>query len=287
MKNLTLFILLLFSFNVTADEKVAFNLVLKTNKGPIVIDMNDYGAPIHFDAITKMVDMGLYNGTAFSYAEKGFFIQLGDEYYRDLNFFEEQAKVIQNLPYEKTKFQHHRGTVTMPNPTDTQSNFVFTVMLDRSEELDNKQTIIGFVTYGLDLLDETANGETKEESILVKPLRIESAAFMTKDKATIYVKEYESHKFKSELFDFTKYSFLLIIIIQLILFHGKEKLDAQVVSSIQISVLLIATFSLMAQFYPMVQDSILASMVMVAGLVYCFKIMASLEKGRTLSLKSE
>ena len=70
--------------------------------------------------------------------------------------------------------------------------------------------------------------------------------------------------------------------IQLVLFYGKKKIDIQIVESIQIIVLLIAAFSVMAQFYPLIADSTLASVLLVAAMLLCFKIMSGLERSRGL-----
>ena len=64
--------------------------------------------------------------------------------------------------------------------------------------------------------------------------------------------------------------------------QAPEKIDSQIRESMQIIVLLIAAFSVMAQFYPLVGDSTLASVLMVSAMLLCFKIMSSLERSRGL-----
>lgn len=285
-------LILIFMFNILCAiislkcfaESSLDHLVLRTNKGPVIIEMDNTGAPIHFDAITKLVELGVYNGQSFNYAQEGFYVQLGGEEFRNFGFYPEQLSLIKNLPNEITDFRHYRAAVTMPSSPEDELRggaYIFTVMLDRSAELDKKQTIIGFVTHGLDILDETSKGSQKE-NLLEVPLKIYTANFMTRESAITYYKKFKDREFESDIFNFSKYSFLFIIFIQLILFYGKKKLDIQIIESIQIIVLLIATFSAMAQFYPLVGESTLASVIMVAAMLLCFKIMASLERSRGL-----
>jgi hypothetical protein len=95
--------------------------------------------------------------------------------------------------------------------------------------------------------------------------------------------EIEGSVFEADIFKFSKYSFLLIVFIQLILFYGKKKIDSQIVESIQLIVFLIAAFSAMAQFYPLIANSTFASVLLVASMLLCFKMMSSLERSRGLS----
>jgi len=276
--------LALFSLNTFA-QKAMDHLVLKTNKGPVVIEMESLGTPLHFDAITKLVEMGIYTGTSFNYAQDDFYVQMGDETFRDFGFYEEQLELIKPIPNEITEYQHLRGSVTMPNSPDDKlkgGQYIFTVMLDREVELDKKQTIIGFVVFGLDILDEASRG-SHNKNLLDTPLKINTAVFMTKENAQAYFEDTKKSKFEADIFQFSKYSFLFIVFIQLILFYGKKKIDSQIVESIQLIVFIIAAFSAMAMFYPLIANSTLASVFLVASMLLCFKMMSSLERSRGLS----
>lgn len=281
----TIIILLsLFCLDTFAKEDMD-HLVLNTNKGLIVIEMDQTGTPLHFDAITKLVEMGIYTGTSFNYAQDGFYVQMGDETFRDFGFYDEQLELIKPLPNEITEYQHLRGVVTMPNSPDDAlkgGQYIFTIMLDREVELDKKQTIIGFVTHGLDLLDETSKGE-HNKNLLNTPLKIKTAVFMTKESAIKFYKDNQKSKFEADIFQFSKYSFLFIVFIQLIVFYGKKKIDSQIMESMQLIVFLVAAFSAMALFYPLVADSTIASVLLVASMLLCFKMMSSLERSRGLS----
>lgn len=275
---------LIFSLSVFAQKELD-HLVLKTTEGPVVIQMDDTGTPIHYAAMTKMVDLGVYNGMSFNYAQEDFYVQLGDETYREFGFYPEQLDLLKSMPNEITDFQHFRGAVTMPSSPGNElrgGQYIFTVMLDRSIEMDKEQTIIGFVVQGLDILEAASRGAHKD-NLLDEPLKIESAVFMTKDDALNYYFDSKKVEFESDIFQFTKYSFLFIVVIQLIVFYGRGKIDPQIVESVQLIVFLIAAFSAMAQFYPMVGESTVASVILVAAMLYCFKMMSSLERSRGLS----
>ncbi|MAZ47564.1 MAG: hypothetical protein CME65_03310 [Halobacteriovoraceae bacterium] len=261
------------------------HLVLNTEKGPVIIEMDTVGTPIHFSALTKLVEMGVYTGTKFTFAQEGFYVQLGNEEHREFGFYQEQRELIKKLPNEITNFKHYRAAVTMPNSPDDElkgGDYVFTIMLDQSEELDENQTIIGFVVRGLDILDELSKGANGEEA-LKNPLKIENAVFMNKKDALAYSDHNIKTHFESDIFKFSLFSFLLIMGIQLLAHFGKEKIDQQIIESMQVIVLLIATFSFLAQSYPLVADSTIASVLFVAALLLCFKVMASLERSRGLT----
>ena len=287
MKFLISFLILCFLspsyFAFSAEE--LDHLVLNTEKGPVIIEMDTVGTPIHFSALTKLVEMGVYTGTKFTFAQEGFYVQLGNEEHREFGFYQEQRELIKKLPNEITNFKHYRAAVTMPNSPDDElkgGDYVFTVMLDQSEELDENQTIIGFVVRGLDILDELSKGANGEEA-LKNPLKIENAVFMNKKEALAYSDHNIKTHFESDIFKFSLFSFLLIMGIQLLAHFGKEKIDQQIIESIQFIVLLIATFSFLAQSYPLVADSTIASVLFVAALLLCFKVMASLERSRGLT----
>ena len=284
MNRLIIILCILTNFSAFS-QKLLNHLVLNTNKGPVVIEMDDAGTPLHFNAITKLVEMGIYTGSSFNYAQDGLYVQMGEEEFREYGFFEEQRKLIKALPNEITELEHHRAVVTMPNFPDDKlrgGQYLFTVMLDRFEDLDKKQTIVGFVIHGIEIFDEVSKGP-KTSDVLNSPLKVETAVFMTKENAIAYYTKFQKEQFKSDIFDFSKYSFLLIIIIQLIVFYGKNKIESQLLGSMQLIVFLIASFSVMAQFYPLVADSTLASIGLVSFMLFCFKIMSSLESSRGLS----
>lgn len=286
LTKIILCLLTFLSLNAYA-EKLLDHLVLKTEKGPVVIQMDDTGTPLHFAAITKLVEMGIYNGTSFTYAQSDYYVQLGNESNRAYGFFDEQFKLIQPIPAEITDFKHYRGAVTMPSSQadlDDGGEYIFTVMLDQdqSEELDEKQTIIGFITHGIDILDE-ASRSSQKDSVLDTPLVIKTAVFMTKTEALDYYTKTKKAEFESDIFQFSKYSFLLIALIQLVIFYSKEKIDIQIKESLQLIVMLIAAFSCMAQLYPLVAESTLASVIFVIAMLVCFKTMSGLERSRGLS----
>jgi cyclophilin family peptidyl-prolyl cis-trans isomerase len=272
------------NLNLFADETLD-HLVLNTSKGPIVIQMDNLGAPIHFDAITKMVELGVYSGINLAYAEADFYVQMGGEEFRDYGFYPEQKEILKHLPNEITGFKHFRGAVTMPSSNIEElkgGSYEMTFMLDRSKELDGKQTIIGFVTHGIEILDELSRSPS-QDGVLTNQLKLINAVFMTKAAADAHYEKYKNSLFNADITSFTLFAFLFIILIQLVVHFGKGKIDKQILDSAQLIVLLIATFSLLAQAYPMVEESTMASVAFVGLLILCFKVMASLERSRGLS----
>lgn len=284
MKYLFILLLLTLSLSAIAQEKLD-HLIFNTNKGPIVIEMDNIGTPEHFDGITKMVELGIYSGMNLTYAGAGFYVQMGEEEHREYGFYPEQKELIKPFPHEATDFKHYRGVVTMPARPEEElrgGSFQMTFLLDRSESLDGKQTIIGHVVSGLDILDELSHSPAENE-MLKNPLTITNAFFMEKEAALAYAKKANTSAFNSDIVNFGLFAFLAIILIQLLIHFGKEKIDKQISDSLQLVVLLIATFAFLAKAYPMVSESTFASVGFVGLMILCFKVMASLERSRGLT----
>ncbi len=278
-----LLILLFFtSFTFTFSAQMEDHLVLKTNQGVIIIELNTEEAPNHFAQITKLVELGIYNGLSFNYATKDYYVQLGSESERKHLFYPSQKKAITPMANEFSQFKHLRRAVTMPSDPEAEKkggSFVFTILLDQIEDLDSKQTIIGFVTHGMDILDQLSAQEVQDD-ILKTPLIIESSALRTKDHA---LNEYFSHEdsfFYKDISIFNASLFIFILLIQLVLYNIKDKLDMAYMSAINLIIFLCCVFSLLVYLYPMARENSMVALGIVLLLLQSFKMMSSLEYSR-------
>ena len=81
----------------------------------------------------------------------------------------------QNLPPEFTSERHVRGTVSMarsasPSSADSQ----FFIMLGDSPHLDNKYSIWGQVTSGMEIVDMIKKGDSSRNGSVSDPDKIET-----------------------------------------------------------------------------------------------------------------
>jgi len=285
MKILILFLFFI-SSNSFSDSKED-HLVLQTNSGVIVIELDSEGTPEHFNQLTKLVELGIYNGTSFSYALENFYVQLGSESERKHVFYPTQRNAIKEMRNEITTFKHYRRSVTMPSsPDDTLKGgqFVFTIALDRLEELDEKQTIIGFVVKGMDVVDNISLGEKKNDK-LNKPIIINYANIVTKDAALSIYDNYHNNFFFSDIALFNSIVFFFIIFIQISQFYLKNKIDKGLANAINLTVFLFSVFSFLVYLYPFAQKSVFLSLIFILLLLQSFKMLSTIEQSRGITKK--
>lgn len=90
---------------------------LTTSLGPILIELDDKGAPLTTENFLKYVNSGFYNGTVFHRVIKGFMIQGGGF---EPNMAQKQAEApIRNEA--KTGLKNATGTIAMARTSDPHS----------------------------------------------------------------------------------------------------------------------------------------------------------------------
>jgi cyclophilin family peptidyl-prolyl cis-trans isomerase len=132
------------------DERI----LLRTNRGDLVVGLYDTIAPKHAAQIRKLVRLGVYDSTWIHRVEPGFVAQITNAQNRKKPLTPEQHKAITHIPAELSKLQHRAGVVSMAHDTDdvNSAETSFSFMLGRAAELDRKFTIIGEVEAGMPLL---------------------------------------------------------------------------------------------------------------------------------------
>lgn len=139
---------------VAAEPDNILHLDLSTG-GRVTIQLYPDVAPAHVERIKTLTRQGFYNGLVFHRVIDGFMAQTGDRTGTGTGDSE--------LPDLKAEFNpkpHLRGTMSMARTNDPDSaNSQFFICFQPRFSLDNKYTVIGRVTSGMQFVDAIARGE--------------------------------------------------------------------------------------------------------------------------------
>src|SRR5215218_6002233 len=95
------------------DERI----LLRTNRGDLVVGLYDAIAPKHAAQLRKLVRLGVYDSTMIFRVEPGFVAQVTNAQNRKKALTSEQHKAITPIPAEFSKLQHRPGIVSMARDT--------------------------------------------------------------------------------------------------------------------------------------------------------------------------
>jgi len=113
----------------------------------------------NFDKLTKE---GAYDGTAFHRVIPGFMIQGGDPNSKEKpkNTWGMGDPSQEKVPAEFSNIKHERGILSMARAQDINSaSSQFFICVDDASFLDNKYTVFGKVTSGMEVADKIVNME--------------------------------------------------------------------------------------------------------------------------------
>ena len=138
----------------TPDPANMLVLDLSTG-GRVTIQMFPTLAPAHVDRIKTLTRQGFYNNVVFHRVIDGFMAQTGDP-----KGTGQGGSELPDLKAEFNKTPHLRGTVSMArtNEPDT-ANSQFFICFQPRFSLDNKYTVFGRVTSGMQYVDAIERGE--------------------------------------------------------------------------------------------------------------------------------
>ena len=142
-------------------------LYLETKDGRVVIEMRPDLAPKHVARIKELARQKFYDGITFHRVIDGFMVQTGDP------DGDGTGGSGQNLPPEFSSEKHVRGVVSMAraaSPASADSQFF--IMLGDSEWLDNKYTVWGKVTSGMEHVDKIKKGDEARNGSVSNPDKI-------------------------------------------------------------------------------------------------------------------
>ena len=142
-------------------------LYLETKDGRVVIEMRPDLAPKHVARIKELTRQKFYDGITFHRVIDGFMVQTGDP------DGDGTGGSGQNLPPEFSSEKHVRGVVSMAraaSPASADSQFF--IMLGDSEWLDNKYSVWGKVTSGMEYVDKIKKGDEARNGSVSNPDKI-------------------------------------------------------------------------------------------------------------------
>ena len=134
--------------------------VIKTTDGDMVIQFWPEVAPKTVENFKTLAKKGFYDGTCFHRIIKGFMIQGGDPYTKDLS---KEDLWGQGDPGYKLKAEfndrlHQRGVISMARGPDPDSaGCQFFICHGDASSLDHKYTAFGKLIKGDDVLEKIAN----------------------------------------------------------------------------------------------------------------------------------
>jgi len=159
------------------SELAQFRAVLETSMGDIAIAFTPDKAPEHVRNFLRLASTGVYDGTSWHRVVRGFVIQTGHIPTRREPLNETQQQYVRDLKAEFNDQPHDLGTVSMARLADPDTaNTSFFIVTARSPALDNKYTVFGRVTSGLDVVQKiegvAVSGEAPVERVELRRVRI-------------------------------------------------------------------------------------------------------------------
>ena len=179
VKNLLLSSLLLLSLNAFAQPTVE----IKTNKGSIVVELNQDKAPNTVANFVKYANDGFYTGTVFHRVISGFMIQ-GGGLDKSLNEKETRAPIKNEAD---NGLANNIGTIAMARTNDPHSassqffiNVANNAFLNHTEKSDRGwgYTVFGKVVKGMDVVDKIARIPTDGGDVPTQTIMIESVTVL-------------------------------------------------------------------------------------------------------------
>jgi peptidylprolyl isomerase len=130
-------------------------LLLELSTGPVTIELLPKLAPGHVARIKELAREKFYDGVVFHRVIEGFMAQGGDPTGTGMG-----GSKKPNLKAEFSKELHVRGICSMARSQSPDSaNSQFFIVFDDATFLDNKYTVWGRVTSGMENVDKLPRGE--------------------------------------------------------------------------------------------------------------------------------
>jgi peptidyl-prolyl cis-trans isomerase B (cyclophilin B) len=151
------------------DKEKVYVARMDTTAGPIVLELYPKLAPHHVNSFVFLAKENFYNGVIFHRVIPGFMIQGGDPTGTG------GGGPGYSLKAEFNDTKHTRGVLSMartPDPDSAGSQFF--IMHDTAPSLDNKYTVFGKVTEGIETVDKIVTAPTGANDRPVDPVKIKS-----------------------------------------------------------------------------------------------------------------
>lgn len=162
------------------QETKNMKAILKTNKGDIEITF-DNRAPHTVENFKKLANEGFYNGTKFHRVIKGFMIQGGDPLSKDDDMMDRWGTGGPGYSFDDEIYEGNNniiGSIAMANAGPNTNGSQFFINTADNSFLNQKHTVFGNVSTGMDVVTkienvETLPGDKPVEPIIIKSIQIE------------------------------------------------------------------------------------------------------------------
>jgi peptidylprolyl isomerase len=149
-------------------QELQHMIYLDTKDGRITIKLRPDLAPKHVAQIETLTKRGFYNGVVFHRVIDGFMAQTGDPTGTGMG-----KSDLPNIAAEFSAEPFRRGTVGMARSQDPNSaNSQFFICFADAPFLNNKYTVVGEVTSGMDVVDKIKKGDKAANGSVSNPDKI-------------------------------------------------------------------------------------------------------------------
>jgi len=154
-------------------EKTKIEITMASG-GAITIELDSAAAPITVANFLKLVDESFYDGLTFHRIIPGFMIQGGDPKGTGSGGANEKIKGEFSENGWDNPISHIRGVISMARTDDPNSaSCQFFITNADSTYLDGKYAAFGYVTSGMDVVDEISAVPTGANNKPLEPVVIE------------------------------------------------------------------------------------------------------------------
>ena len=143
------------------DDKKLPQVLLKTNKGEILLELYEDEAPNTVANFISLVEDDFYNGLKFHRVIAGFMAQGGDPTGTG------GGGPGYNIKCECTRKDHRkhdRGVISMAHAGPDTGGSQFFITFEKTPHLDGKHTVFGKVIKGMDVVDKIKQGDVIEKA---------------------------------------------------------------------------------------------------------------------------
>ncbi len=145
----------------TIDNKKLPQVLLKTNKGEILLELYEEEAPNTVANYISLVEKGFYDGLKFHRVIPGFMAQGGDP--KGIGSggpgYHIKCECVR-----KDHRNHDRGVISMAHAGPDTGGSQFFITFEKTPHLDGKHTVFGHVIKGMDVVDKLKQGDVIEKA---------------------------------------------------------------------------------------------------------------------------
>jgi len=162
------------------NEQKIMKAIVHTNKGAITIDFMETDAPNTVANFVKLAREGYYNGTKFHRVIAGFMIQGGDPLTKDDTLMARWGTGGPGYAFADEIHSNNKnniGTISMANAGPNTNGSQFFINVANNNFLDNKHTVFGTVTDGMEVVAAIEKTPTQndrpQQPIVIERIELE------------------------------------------------------------------------------------------------------------------